>query len=521
VGSRAAGVLVAQSVSSYIPLAMLRSPGVATLVAGVLLAFRPLAAQCPDGSAPPCRSTPRSLPAPNSIAVLYFDNLTRDSAYAYLADGLTEDLITLLGRVARLDVKSRYESARIRGAHGLSPADFGRELHVAYFVGGSVQPGGGRIRVNAELIETRSGRRVWSGGLTVSGTDPLAVQESVTTAVVQAVVGRLLPEERAALARRSTRDSAAYDLYLRGRFVASGLWEQNQRQGLELYRQALMHDSTFAPAWAGIAQSWYWLSGEGVPRPEAFAQVRQAAERALALDSGVALAYVALAASAQQVDRDYARAESLVRRALALDPGLADAHAILSWVLIDRGRPNEALAEADRAWQLDSLSITIEVSRWNTLQWLGRANDVLAQAQVAHLTSWQAYALLLLRRCGEASSLNESVRTDRSWVFYWLQTLAAACLGQTEKARAALDSLAQTARKSPVESIRFATAHAALGDVDDAFLWLERADENRETDVLFINQPWLWWLASVQADARFLPLVRRLGIPWPAPQLSN
>lgn len=489
------------------------------LVAVALEGAQALAAQCPDGSPPPCQTVRRAIvaPAPNSIAVLYFDNLTRDSAYAYLADGLTEDLITLLGRVARLNVKSRYESARVRGVHGLTPSDFGRELHVAYFVGGSVQPGSGRIRVNAELIESRSGRRVWSGGLTVSGTDPLAVQESITTAVVQAVVGQLLPEDRAVLARRSTRDSAAYDLYLRGRFFVSRLTEADVREGLELYHQALMHDSTFAPAWAGIAQAWYWLSEYGIPRPEAFAHVRQAAERALTLDSGTALAYVTLAASAQQIDRDFARAESLARRALVLDPGLADAHAFLSWVLINRGRPNEAWAESERAWLLDSLSITIEISRWNTLQFLGRANDVLPRARAAHEAGFEVLDLLLLRRCAEARRILDPM-AEHHWFDYWELTIAAACLGQTEEARAALDSLIETARNGHLESIAWevATAHAALGDVDDAFRWLERANENRETLVLYVNAPW-WWLASVQADRRFLPLVRRLGVPWPAP----
>jgi TolB-like protein/tetratricopeptide (TPR) repeat protein len=487
------------------------------LLATAIVWGRPLGAQCADGSPPPCPSARRepATPPSNSIAVLYFDNLTRDSTYAYLADGLTEDLITLLGRVVRLDVKSRYESAQIRGTHNLGPSDVGRRLRVAYFIGGSVQPGTGRIRVNAELIEAHSGRRVWGERLTVSGTDPLAVQESITTAVVRAVVGALLPQEQIILHRRATRDSAAYDLYLRGRFFVSGL---DPRRGVEMYRQALSHDSTFAPAWAGIAQAWYWLAG-GLPPLEAFAHVREAAERALVLDSSMALAYLSLSYSAHQIDRDFARAEQLARRAIALDPRLADAHAFLGWVLIDRGRPGEAFVESDRAWQLDSLSIAIEVSRWNTLQFIGRAGDVLAQARAQHWTFFVAHALLLLRHCAEAQDVLKQ-ESGRGWIYYWEETVAAACLGQEATARAALDSLTEMARVEYVESIRLATAHAALGDADEAYRWIERADESREFDVLYLNAPW-WWLAPIQADPRFLPLVHRLGIPWPAPHLTN
>lgn len=491
------------------------------LLAAALLRGQPLGAQCADGSPPPCPSARRepATPPSNSIAVLYFDNLTRDSTYAYLADGLTEDLITLLGRVARLDVKSRYESGRVRAVHGLSPSAVGSRLHVAFLVSGSVQSGNGRVRVNAELTDVRSGRRAWGDQLTISGTDPLAVQESITTAVVHAVVGQLLPEERAAVYRRATRDSAAYDLYLRGRFFVGRLTEADLREGLELYRQALIHDSGFALAWAGIAQAWYWLSDVWVPPLEAFAHVRLAAERALALDSSAALAYLALSGTAQQIDRDFARAEILARHAITLDPRLADAHAGLSWVLVNRGQPGEALTESERAWQLDSLSVIVRQVRMSTLEVLGRASEVLALARRLHWTSWEIEALLLLRRCAEAQDmLGQLSRDDLS--YYWSQLLAASCLREEDSARVALDSMSARARNAYVAPSLFAIAYSALGDVDEAFQWLGRADESHDFNVLFVTAP-LWRLASVQADPRFLPLVRHLGIPWPAPLPPN
>jgi tetratricopeptide (TPR) repeat protein len=209
----------------------------------------------------------------------------------------------------------------------------------------------------------------------------------------------------------------------------------------------------------------------------------------------------------------------LSRRAIAFDPRLAEAHAFLSWVLIDRGRPDEALAETERAWWLDSLSVSIEVSRWNTLQLLGRASDVLAFARAQHAAFWEVHALLLLRRCAEAREVLRSV-AEHSWIYYWEQTVAAACLGRRVEGRVALDSLIAAARTSHVESSKLAAAYAAMGDVGKAFRLLDRSDENREWDVLYVTAPW-WWFAPLQADPRFLPLVRRLGLPWPAPRLPD
>ncbi len=497
---------------------LLRSALIAVAILG-----RPLAAQCPDGSPPPCRPAPRTAaaPAPNTVAVLYFDNLTRDSAYAYLADGLTEDLITLLGRVARLAVKSRYESARVRGEHGLGPADIGRRLNVAYFVGGSVQPGSGRIRVNAELIETRSGRRVWGDRLTASGTDPLAVQESITTAVVQAVVGQLLPEERAVLARRATRDSAAYDLYLRGQFFFSRHTEADLHLALDLYRQALVHDSTFALAWAGIAQAWAYLIDHSVPPLKAFPHTREAAERALALDSSVALAYATLAWAAAIVDFDFARSEQLARRAVMLDPHLSEAHAVLGVVLRLRSKPAEALEEWRRVWDLDSLSVSRAWDYFAQLIFLGRSSEVLTSARRAPriLAKPAEYmvvlALLQLHECEEAQA-----ELRRAPHYYSALTgIAAVCVGDRDGGRAAIDSLkAQSYSFSMATQI--AEIYAGLGDLDSAFSWLERAYEGRDYYLLFINRR-AWWLDALQADPRFDALMRRIGLPWPVPELPQ
>jgi TolB-like protein len=205
------------------------------------------------------------VPAPNTVAVLYFDNLTRDSAYTYLADGLSEELISRLGQVRRLDVKSRFESRRVRERRDAGTAELGRSLNVTYLLSGSVQSVGGRIRVSVELVRTPTGARVWSDVLNHAGSDLLGAQEEIVRSVVLAVVGQLLPEERVVLGRRVTRDSGAYDLYLRGRFFFSRHTHRDLQRAIELYEQALGRDSSFALGWAGIAQVWGWLADDFSP----------------------------------------------------------------------------------------------------------------------------------------------------------------------------------------------------------------------------------------------------------------
>src|SRR5438034_6320520 len=162
---------------------------------------RPSTAQCPDGSPPPCRAA-RTDPGrqsgvpTNSVAVLYFDNLSRDTADAYLAEGLTEELIAQLGRVERLVVKSRNAVRRYR-SDDLDPAQLGRVLGVAYLVSGSVRRSGTRLRVTVELVRATTGVRLWGEQYDRAQADLLDLQEGIARAVAGVIAGLLLPAERA------------------------------------------------------------------------------------------------------------------------------------------------------------------------------------------------------------------------------------------------------------------------------------------------------------------------------------
>jgi len=471
----------------------------------LLLAF---AFQCPDGAPPPCSATraPRAA-SPNSVAVLYFDNLSRDTAFAYLADGVTEELITSLRRVGRLSVPSRNESARLRQGPAQAPSATARQLGVRYLLSGSVQPTAGRLRVNAELLDATTGRVVWGDRLIVSGNDPMAAQDSIAAAVVAAVSGALNPEDRRALAsRRPTRDSVAYDLYLRGRvaFARGGT-----REAIGLFERALERDSLFANAAAGGAVAWGWMDDEVTPMV-AQTEARLLAERALRLDSTLALAWTALAGAAFQGDRDYDLAGTLARRAVALDPSLPDPHGVLAGLALLHGRPREFAAEIAREWQLDSLSDATLNDRFH---FFDTARDT---AQLAQLVSYSlrrgtlvfrpySIALAIMQgRCDEAVALTEhGPANGRPW-----RAMALACAGRTAESLVLLDSLTPELRFT--EPLTLARITMALGDRDRALAWLAAAVVARQYYAVFLDVDWRW--APLHGDPRFETLRRRLGL---------
>jgi len=215
-----------------------------------------LSAQCPDGSAPPCTRAAIHAPAPNSVAVLYFDNLSRDTSDAYVADGLTEELITRLGEIQRLQVKSRTAVQRYRGRPIEDPAALARALNVAHLVSGTVQQGGGRLRVTVELTRAVSGTGVWGQSYERPATDLMGVEAEIAQAIAEGVGGRLAPAERRSLAVRPSRNPEAYDHYLRGNYFIARRNPTDARLAIDQYQQAVALDSSFTAALARIGYSY-------------------------------------------------------------------------------------------------------------------------------------------------------------------------------------------------------------------------------------------------------------------------
>jgi adenylate cyclase len=332
------------------------------LALGVVLAIAgsaPVRSQCPDGSPPPCARAVRPAgPPPTSVAVLYFDNLSRDTADSYLAEGLTEQTIAQLGEVERLTVASRFAVRRFRGSEVQDPAAVGRALNVSYLVTGSVQRAGTRLRVGVELVRASSGVRVWGERYDRTETDLLRLQDEIASAVATGIVGRLLPAERSGLAVRRTRNPAAWDRFLRGNFFLARREAGMTQRAIAEYQAALQADPGFTDALARIAYA-YGLALDadydlGLPRDTLVARGVAMAERALRLDSTSSDAWMARAyVRMGEEPRTMAGAGDLFERAIRMNPRNAEAHHQYAQYLHYMGDTAAAYAENRRALEIE------------------------------------------------------------------------------------------------------------------------------------------------------------------------
>lgn len=484
------------------------------LIISMLAATSVARAQCPDGTPPPCRGTRAQ---PPSLAVLYFDLLSSDSADTYLADGLTEQLIVRLGQLPRLTVKSRFEVQRFRGRRLTDAAGVARGLNAGYLVTGSLRKSGTRVVVTAELL--RAGlhpERVWGDVFDRRSTDVLDIESAIAVAVAGAVAGQLDPAERTALARRPTRDPEAYLLYQHGRALFSralaGVFERDLRAADAFFDAALERDSMFAAAWAAKAEIWAWMSDQVVPGTVGYARVRRYATRALALDSTLAAAHAWLAPTYFTLDRNWNEAEAQARRAIALDPNGYPGWltlAVLEWC---QGRIAESDSAMMRAWQADSLS--------SAVQWLLSTAFTVGR----HYTEMRAFAERM-----EAAGLTDAAADLRITSLSFLAPDSAlrfrrgdieflARAGRLAEARDSLrayrartDSLVRVGAQTLVIPDQMAELYSAVGDLDEAFYWINRAIDAHS------GGPVSWLKVypgfdNLRGDPRYREALRRLNL---------
>jgi len=355
---------------------------------GVLASVRLVSAQCPDGTPPPCgRPAAVRAPAANSVAVLSFRNVTQDTAYAYLAEGLSSEIATSLSGVARLEVRSPGVVRSVQRSADADPRALGRRLNVRYVVEGEYQRGGDRVRIAVRLVTVESGTQRWSAAWTRPTTDLLAVQEDIAREVATSIAGQLLPAERAALAS-GTSNPAAYDRFLRGNFA---LRQRNLAEAIGEYGAAVALDSTLARAWARVAYAYGLLldrSGTfgGLPAESLLARGMRAADRALATDGGSSDAWMARAMLAEAQDPlTLAGAREAFARAVAFDDRSEEAWHQYGALLAYLGQDSAAFAAWQRTLELDP----------------GRPQTL---AEVVRLYAFKGRFAEVTRRCGDSAS---------------------------------------------------------------------------------------------------------------------
>jgi serine/threonine-protein kinase len=452
-----------------------------------------------------------------SVAVLPFVDLSPAGDRAYLGDGLTEEILNALARIPQLRVASRSSAFQFRG--GADVRDVGRRLGVEAVVEGSVRVEGNRLRVTAQLIETRQGYHLWSHEYDRAMEDVFAVQEDIARMVASALGDELLENVMRPLVARGTESTRAYDLYLRGRHDWNSRTTEGMWRALRAFQDAIAIDPAYASAYAGLSDTWQLLPDYGnVPAREGLAHAKTAALRAIAPDSTLAEAHASLGAILDDYDHDWQAAERAYRRAIALNPNYATARQWLALHLANGGQSDEAADEIERARRLEPLSRIINTAVGAARYFARDYASAIAEyrAVVNHSPDFSiAWALLgrvyLVR--GNADSAVTSLRRavelsggDPSYRAVYAAALAAA--GQ----RTMADSVARgvTSQSGYVPYCELASAYIYLADHDTALGLFERGIDERDPAVKHLAVEPLY--DRIRGDQRFQTLLGRIGL---------
>lgn len=457
---------------------------------------------------------------PIKLAVLPFENLTGDPDQEYFSDGLTDEMITQLGRLhpQRLSVIARTSSMRYKDRD--VPVDqIGRELAVDYVLEGSARREGNRVRITATLIQVSDQSQRWTESFDRELAGMLALQSDVAGGVARSLSLALLPAEQARLAAARPVNLEAYEAYLKGRFHADKQTPQDLDTALGYFQLALQKDPMYAQAYAGIAWVWMGRNQMGyVPPSEAVPQVKAAALKAVELDSGLAIAHHALA-NAAWVEWDWQTTERESLRAIDIDPNYPDVRALYAFLLTVFGRPEEAVAQIQRALQLDPFNAFFQATYGLNLRVLRRYDEAVVQLQNALKTSPD----LPFAHCGLWSTFRDLERyadavteARRCMAHYGREVADALSLGYAEAGyagamRRAAGTLAAGLPGTYVSPFDVASAYSQAGDRDRTLEWLAKALEARDPNTIaIVPDP---QFDILRGDPRFQELVRRLNLP--------
>jgi TolB-like protein/Tfp pilus assembly protein PilF len=455
-----------------------------------------------------------------SIAVLPFDNLSRDPDNAYFAEGVQDEILTRLAKVADLKVISRTSTQHFKSTPDNLP-QIAKQLGVTNILEGSVQKAADQVRVNVQLINALTDAHVWADTYDRKLTDIFAVESEIAKTIAETLQAKLSGAEKSSIAKAPTANPEAYELYLKGRFFWNKRSGVDLRKAIEYFNQAIAKDPNYALAYAGLADSYLLLPNYGnASTQESIPPARDALKRALELDDSLAEAY-ASSGLLDTLEVHLERAITDFERAIELKPNYATAHHWLMLGHLSLGHFDLAITEAKRALELDPLSVIINADfAWayfcarrfdeaeaqarktleidprfflahyylgEVLQFKGRLADAISEYQTAFDLNGDPYSLGML---GQAYGRN----------------------GQKDEAQKVLARLNELAKSRYVAPYAIAVVHLGLGDKERALDELERAFQSGDTNYLFVVKvdP---MLDDLRGNPRFEALVQKIIAP--------
>jgi TolB-like protein/Tfp pilus assembly protein PilF len=452
-----------------------------------------------------------------SIAVLPFDNLSRDPDNAFFAEGVQDEILTRLAKIADLKVIARTSTQRFKS----TPDDLqqiAKQLGVMNILEGTVQKAGDQVRVNVQLINAVTDAHLWAETYDRKLTDIFAVESEIAKAIAETLQAKLTGAEKTSIAKAPTANPEAYELYLKGRFFWNKRTGTDLRKAIDYFNQAIAKDPNYALAYVGLADSYLLLSSYAAVSPrESLPPARSALKKALELDDSLAEAHASFGLLAT-LELDLHGALDELKRAVELKPNYATAHHWLALAHLTLAQFDPAISEAKRAIELDPLSLVINAdTSW--IYFSARRYDE-AEAQVRKTLEIDPQFFLAHYYLGEVfqfkGRLSEAIAEfqkafDLNNDPYSLAMLGQAYArnGQKDEAQKILARLNEEAKSHYVAPYALALVQIALGDKDRAIEELEHAYQEHETNYLFAIKvdP---MLDDLRGDPRFEALVQKI-----------
>ena len=473
-----------------------------------------------------------------SLAVLPLVNLSGISDQDFFADGMTEALITDLGKIGALRVISRTSVVQYKSTRKTLP-EIARELNVDALVEGTVLRSGNRFRITTNLVQANPEKHLWAESYESEVGDILALQGQVAQAVAREIQVKLTPEEQKLLGNARPVNPKAHDDYLKGRYLCNKDTRGPIDKGIQYFQKAIDEAPNDPLAYAGLADC-YALSAWGgdifagdLSPQEIMPKARDAAQKALQLDESLAEAHTTLADVEMILDWDWSSAEREFKRAIELNPNYSAAHSWYAHYLVAMGRFDESMAEAKRSLELDPFSeVTTDFAEWAFI--LARRYDLtVQQAQksldVAPEFPWPHFELgMVYGHTGRASeAVHELMKAEELFGMsqerlaelrkayhesgekgYWRKMLE--FYREASKQPRPFGSASGYGSVDYFQNVEVAGAQVRLGELNAAYESLERAREKHDTNIIYLKVDPYW--DAIRSDPRFLSLLRRMGL---------
>ncbi|MGZ8557205.1 MAG: TPR end-of-group domain-containing protein [Chitinophagaceae bacterium] len=456
-----------------------------------------------------------------SIAVLPFENMSNDPGQVYLSDGLTEGILNSLAHLKNLKVCARTSSFQFRGKD-VDIKEAGKKLGVRTVLEGSVQRQRDQVRITVQLINVEDGFHFWSEQYDENIEDIFTLQDKIAAAIAEKLKIALLENERQIFVKKRMPNKEAYELYLKGRSFWNLRTPPDLKKGIDFFQQAIALDPLYAAAYSGVADCYTALGyGSFLAPKEAFRKAFEAANKALELDSTLAEPHASLGYYRFYYDWDWAAAEQEFRIAIALNPNYELGYDWYGYYLTAMERYDEARIILKKAAELDPLSVPINTDIGFCYYYSGDYDQAIIKLQaslkinpkfgLAHLWLGRAYQQKKMYAQAIAGYKN-----TLQAIVDWPVALAAighvyGVSGEKAEAQKILDTLSSLSSKKFVTSYGVALVYAGLDENEKAFLWLNKAFEERSHWLVWLKTDPRW--APIQSDKRYAELVNKVGLP--------